>query len=176
MLIEKHKSEIDAILAKYPPERKRSAVIPILDLAQREYGYCSTEAIKEVAGLLDLDPTEVQSVVGFYTLFFDHKVGQHYIHVCTDMPCALRGADKFLDAVCAKLKLDRHKVAHGGDTTADGMFTVEATMCIAACDKAPCAQVDLEYAESLTLEKFEAILEGLRAGQPYEYTPTGSEQ
>jgi len=175
VLLEKYKTEIDRVLAKYPPERKRSAVLPILYLAQREYGYCSPEAIREVAGILDLDPTEVNSVVGFYTLFFDHPVGQHYIHICNDLPCALRGADKFLDDVCAKLKLDKHKVQHGGDTTADGLFTVEAAMCIAACDKAPCAQIDLEYAEHLTLEKFDALLEGLRAGQRYEYTPVNSE-
>jgi len=173
MLIEKHKSEIDAILAKYPPERKRSAVIPILHIAQREYGYCPPEAMKEVAGIVGLDPTEVQSVVGFYTLFFAHKVGRHYVHVCTDLPCALRGADRFLREVCARLNLDEHKVAHGGDTTPDGAFSVEATTCLAACDKAPVAQIDLEYAENLTPETFEALIESLRAGQPYAYTPTG---
>jgi NADH-quinone oxidoreductase subunit E len=171
LLREKYQTDIDAILAQYPPERKRSAVLPILYLAQKEYGYCSPEAMKEVAGILDLDPTEVQSVVGFYTLFYDHKVGQHYIHICNDLPCALRGADRFLDGVCAQLGLNRHTVEHGGDTTADGLFTVEAAMCIAACDRAPCAQIDLEYAEHLTPEKFETILNDLRAGQPYEYAP-----
>lgn len=176
MLLEKHKVEIDAILAKYPPERKRSAVIPILHIAQREYGYCSPQAMKEVAGIVGLDPTEVQSVVGFYTLFFDHQVGRRYVHVCADLPCALRGADKFLHEVCARLKLDEHKVAHGGDTTPDGAFSVEATTCLAACDKAPVAQIDLEYAENLTPEKFEALLQGLRAGQPYEYTPVDGHQ
>lgn len=176
MLLEKYKSEIDAIFAKYPPERKRSAVLPILYLAQKEYGYCTPEAIKEVAGILNLDPTEVQSIVGFYTLYFDREVGKHYIHVCNDLPCALRGSDQFLDHVCQKLGLDKHKVSHGGDTTADGTFTVEAVMCIAACDKAPCAQVDLEYAERLTPETFDALLEGLRAGQPYAYDPLKSER
>lgn len=169
MLLEKYKAEIDAILAKYPPERKRSAVIPILYIAQDEYGSCTPGAIREVAGILDLDPTEVQSIVGFYTLFYDRQVGRHYIHVCNDLPCALRGSGQFLDQVCAKLKLDKGKVAHGGDTTADGQFTVEAVMCIAACDKAPCAQVDLEYAENLTIEKFDALIESLRAGQSYVY-------
>jgi len=171
VLLEKYQTEIDAILALYPPERKRSAVIPLLYIAQREYGSCSPEVIKEVADLLALDPTEVQSIVGFYTLFFDHKVGRHYIHICNDMPCALRGADKFLHDVCVRLKLDEHKVLHGGDTTADGLFTVEAAMCLAACDKAPCGQIDLEYAENLTLESFETILDGLRAGRPYQYEP-----
>jgi NADH-quinone oxidoreductase subunit E len=171
VLLEKHRATIEQILDRYPPERKRSAVLPILTIAQEEYGYCSSEAIKEVAGILDLEPTEVQSVVGFYTLFFDHEVGKHYIHVCNDLPCALRGSDPFLGDVCAKLGLDRHKVEHGGDTTQDGMFCVEAVMCIAACDKAPCAQIDLEYAEHLTPDKFDALLERLRAGQPHEYSP-----
>jgi len=171
VLLENHQSEIDGILALYPPERRRSAVIPILYIAQREYGYCSPEAIAEVAGIVGLDPAEVNSVVGFYTLFFDHPVGRHYIHVCDDLPCALRGSGPFLDHVCARLGLDRHAVAHGGQTTADGMFTVESVTCVAACDKAPCAQIDLEYAEHLTPESFDALLERLRAGEPYAYTP-----
>ena len=174
VLRDKYAGEIQVILEKYPPERKRSAVLPLLYLAQQEYGYCSPEAIKEVAGIIDLDPTEVNSVVGFYTLFYDHPVGRHVIQVCDDLPCALRGADKFVDHVCAKLGLDKSKVAHGGQTTADGQFTVETVMCIAACDTAPCAQVDLEFAERLTPEKFDALIESLRDGQPYTYSPNGN--
>ena len=176
VLADKYKTEIEDILSNYPPERKRSAVLPILYIAQSEYGSCTPEAIKEVAGILDLDPTEVQSIVGFYTLYYDHKVGKHYIHVCNDLPCALRGADQFLTQVCDRLKLDAGKVAHGGDTTADGLFTVEAVMCIAACDKAPCAQVDLEYAERLTIDKFDALVDSLRAGRPYMYDSSTSDR
>lgn len=174
LLLEKYRTEIDAIFAKYPPERKRSAVLPLLYLAQREYGYCSPEAIEEVAGIIGLDPSEVNSIVGFYTLFYDHPIGKHVIQVCNDLPCALRGSDQFLDHMCSKLKLDKHKVAHGGQTTEDGQFTVESVVCIAACDKAPCAQIDLEYAEHLTPEKFDALLERLRAGEPYAYEPGGA--
>jgi NADH-quinone oxidoreductase subunit E len=171
VLLEKFRSEIESILSKYPPERKRSAVLPILYLAQKEYGYCTTAAIEEVADILDLDPTEVNSVVGFYTLYYDHPVGKHVIQICDDLPCALRGADKFVDHVCAKLGLDKNSVTHGGQMTADGQFTVETVMCIAACDKAPCAQVDLEFAEQLTPETFDALVESLRSGQTYEYVP-----
>ena len=174
MLLEKRRATIEHILSRYPPERKRSAVLPILYLAQQEYGYCSPEAINEVAGLLDLDPSEVNSVVGFYTLFFDHPIGKHVIQVCNDLPCALRGSDKFLDHVCAKLGVDKHQVAHGGQMTADGQFSVESVVCIAACDKAPCAQIDLEYAENLTPEKFDALIERLRAGQAYAYAPSSN--
>jgi len=81
VLLEKRRIEIDSILSRYPPERKRSAVLPLLYLAQQEYGYCPPEAIKEVAGIIGLEPTEVNSVVGFYTLFYDHPVGQHVIQV-----------------------------------------------------------------------------------------------
>ena len=173
MLLEQHRTEIDSILSKYPPERKRSAVLPLLYLAQQEYGYCPPEAIQEVAGIIGLEPTEVNSVVGFYTLFYDRPIGQHVIQVCNDLPCALRGADRFVDHVCARLGLDKHALEHGGQTTADGQFTVETVMCIAACDKAPCAQIDLEFAELLTPEKFDALIESLRAGQPYTTTATG---
>ena len=173
MLLEKHRTEIDHILSKYPPERKRSAVLPLLYLAQQEYGYCPPDAIKEVAGIIGLEPTEVNSVVGFYTLFYDRPIGRHVIQVCDDLPCALRGADQFVDHVCARLGLDKHALAHGGQTTADGQFTVETVMCIAACDKAPCAQIDLEFAELLTPEKFDALIEGLRAGQAYRFAPNG---
>jgi NADH-quinone oxidoreductase subunit E len=165
VLRDKYASEIQKILDRYPPERKRSAVLPILYLAQSEYGYCTPEAIKEVAAILGLDPTEVNSVVGFYTLFYDHPVGKHVIQVCDDLPCALRGADQFVDHVCTKLGLDKNKVSHGGQTTADGQFTVETVMCIAACDRAPCAQVDLEFAENLTPEKFDALVASLRNGK-----------
>jgi NADH-quinone oxidoreductase subunit E len=165
VLRDKYASEIQKILDRYPPERKRSAVLPILSLAQSEYGYCTPEAITEVAAILGLDPTEVNSVVGFYTLFYDHPVGKHVIQVCDDLPCALRGADQFVDHVCTKLGLDKNKVSHGGQTTADGQFTVETVMCIAACDRAPCAQVDLEFTENLTPEKFDARVASLRNGK-----------
>ena len=164
VLLEKHKADIENILSKYPPERKRSAVLPLLYLAQQEYGYCSPDAIKDVAGLIGLEPTEVNSVVGFYTLFYDHPIGKHVIQVCNDLPCALRGSDTFVDHVCAKLGLDKHRVEHGGQTTVDGAFTVETVMCIAACDKAPCAQIDLEYVENLTPDKFDQLIGELRAG------------
>jgi len=173
VLLEKYKADIENILSQYPPERKRSAVLPLLYLAQQEYGYCSPDAIKDVAGLIGLEPTEVNSVVGFYTLFYDHPIGKHVIQVCNDLPCALRGSDTFVDHVCTKLGLDKHRVEHGGQTTADGEFTVETVMCIAACDKAPCAQIDLEYVGNLTPEKFDALIESLRAGQPYTYSPNG---
>ena len=96
MLKEKRAKDIQEILAKYPPERKRSAVMPLLYLAQEEYGYCSDDAMREVAEIIGCDPTEVKSIVGFYTMFYEQPVGKYVIDVCDDLPCALRGADKFV--------------------------------------------------------------------------------
>ena len=107
-------------------------------------------------------PTEVDAVVGFYTLFYDHPVGKHVVQVCNDLPCALRGSDQFLDHACKKLGVDKHQVEHGGATTADGEFTLESVVCLAACDKAPMLQIDLEYFERLTPDEFDRIDRGIQ--------------
>ena len=95
-LAKKYPKEIKQIMAKYPPEHKRSAVMPLLYLAQREEGYVNKDALKDIAGMLDITETEVASIVGFYTLYHDEKAGKYRMQVCTDLPCALRGADQFL--------------------------------------------------------------------------------
>ncbi len=160
MLAEKYPAEISAILAKYPPEHKRSAVLPLLYLAQREFGYITPEAREEVAGLLGLEPTQVGSLVGFYTLFYDRPGGNHRIQICTDLPCALRGAERFTAGLCEKLGVKL------GDTTADGMFTVESVMCLAACDRAPTFQLQnrdgIVYHENQTVESALRLAEQLR--------------
>jgi NADH-quinone oxidoreductase subunit E len=152
---EKAKDEIDAILSKYPT--KRSAVLPLCHLAQKELGYMSAEAVREVAKVLDLDPTEVQGLVGFYTLLREKPTGDYVIEICNDLPCALRGADRFIEHVCEKLGVEL------GETTDDGLFTLETVMCVAACNRAPVAQINLEYFEDLDPAKFDEILERLRA-------------
>lgn len=160
MLVEKHRSEIDAILAKYPPEQKRSAVMPLLFLAQREYGYVTREAVREIAELLDLEPTQVASLVGFYTLYYDKPGGKYRIQVCTDLPCALRGSEQFAHDLCEKLDIEL------GGTTADGLFTVEEVMCLASCDRAPMFQVQapdgIHYHEMQSVESALAWIEEVR--------------
>lgn len=150
MLAEKYATEITAILSKYPPEQKRSAVMPLLYLAQREQGYITRESFEEIAAILDISPTDVASLVGFYTLYHDKPGGRYRIQVCTDLPCALRGADEFLENLCSNLGI------RVGETTPDGLITVEAVMCLAACDKAPMFQVQsgdgLVYHENQTVE------------------------
>ena len=162
-LLEKHANEIQAILAIYPDDKagKRSAVMPLLYLAQHEYGYVTKEAIAQIAEICETSTTEVASLIGFYTLFHDELTGKYHVQVCTDLPCALRGAEQFLEQLCENLGI---KI---GETTPDGMIKVESVMCIAGCDKAPLFQVQspdgLEYHENQTVESALEVINTLRA-------------
>ncbi len=118
-LLSKYPQEVQRILARYPAERKRSAVMPLLFLAQAEKNYITPQAIAEIAEIAEVSATEVASVAGFYTLFHEEPGGRYRIQVCTDLPCVLRGADRFLQELKAYLGLEV------GQTTADGMFSLE---------------------------------------------------
>ncbi|GAB4420154.1 MAG: hypothetical protein Kow002_08340 [Anaerolineales bacterium] len=159
-LAEKYPKEVEKILAKYPPEHKRSAVMPLLYLAQREEGYVNNHAIEEIAQMLEITETEVASIIGFYTLYHDKPEGKLRIQVCTDLPCALRGADQFLADLCEKLGIEP------GGTTADGLVTVEPVMCLAACDKAPMFQTQtgegIKYHEHMTVESTLEVIESFK--------------
>ncbi|GAB4463701.1 MAG: hypothetical protein Kow0070_24690 [Anaerolineales bacterium] len=159
-LAEKYPKEVKQILAKYPPEHKRSAVMPLLYLAQREEGYITKAAMQDIARLLEIAETEVASIVGFYTLYHDKKEGKYRMQVCTDLPCALRGAEEFLGNLCGNLGI---KV---GETTPDGLITLEAVMCLAACDKAPMFQTQgpdgIKYHENMTVDKTMELIEALK--------------
>ena len=159
-LAKKYPKEVKQILSKYPPEGKRSAVMPLLFLAQREEGYINKSAMQDIAEMLDITETEVAVVVGFYTLYHDKKEGKYRIQVCTDLPCALRGAEKFMDDLCANLGI---KV---GDTTPDGAVTLEAVTCLAACDKAPMFQTQgpdgIKYHENMTVDKTMELIHTLK--------------
>ena len=160
-LRERYPAEIEAILARYPAGEKRSAVMPLIFMAQREQGFVAGVAIDEIAQLLDISPTQVASIVGFYTLFYANAGGMHRIQICTDLPCALRGADEFAEQVCENMGVKM------GETTADGQFTVEAVMCLAACDKAPMFQVHnragLSYYECQSADDVKELVKELRA-------------
>jgi NADH-quinone oxidoreductase subunit E len=154
---EKYADEIQKIFEKFPSDQKRSAVMPLLYMAQREEGYVDNHAIKDIAEILDISTTEVAAIIGFYTLYHDEKGGKIRIQVCTDLPCALRGADKFLTELCAALGIQP------GETTPDGLITIEAVMCLAACDKAPMFQTQsgdgIAYHENMTVEKTMKLIE-----------------
>ena len=165
MLNEKYRSEIETLLAENPADRKRAALMPLLYLAQKEYGYLSLDALVEVGALVGLNPAEVASLAGFYSLYHEHPAGRRRVQICTDLPCALRGADQFAADLCANLQIKL------GETTADGEFTVEAVTCLAGCIHAPLFQVQtaesVHYFEGttdqpLTVERALGILEGLK--------------
>jgi NADH-quinone oxidoreductase E subunit len=155
MLAEKYAAQIDKVFSKYPT--KRSAVMPLLHIAQEEYGYVNDEAIQQVAALCDMDPTQVQSIAGFYTMYSEKPKGKYWLQVCTDLACALRGADKF------HKELKEYLGVEEGGTTEDGLFTVEHVMCLAACDKAPMLQCNFHFEENLDMEKMKAKIDAWRA-------------
>ena len=155
-LLETRKKDIETQLDKYPYD-KRSAVMPLLYIAQEEYGWVNPEGIEEVAELCQMDPTQVRSIAGFYTMFSEKPKGKFWLQVCTDMPCALRGADDFYKELLEYLGIK------DGEMTDDGLFTVEHVMCLAACDKAPMLQCNFHYMELLDMEKMKAFIEEKRA-------------
>lgn len=156
----KFPKEVEAIFAKYPAEQKRSAVMPLLYLAQRDGNFVTKEALQEIGDLCGISATDVASIIGFYTLYHDKQEGRYRMQVCTDLPCALRGADKFLQSMCGNLGV---KV---GETTADGLITLEAVTCLAACDKAPMFQMQsgtsIDYHENMTVDKTMELVQALR--------------
>lgn len=159
-LAKKYPEEVKQILSKYPPEGKRSAVMPLLFLAQRDEGFITKAAMQDIAQILDITETDIGSIMGFYTLYHEKKEGKYRMQVCTDLPCALRGAEQFMDNLCSSLGI---KV---GETTPDGLVTLEAVTCLAACDKAPMFQTQgpegIKYHESMTVDKTMEVIETLR--------------
>ena len=155
MLSEEARAEIQKIREEYPPAVGvvDSAVLPALEVAQREHGgWLPTEAIDEVAEVLGLSPTRVGSVASFYTMFHRRPMGRHLISVCTNVTCSLLGAEHLLDYIGRKLGIGP------GETTADGLFTLEEVECLGSCGTAPMMQVDDVYYENLTEDKIDRIL------------------
>jgi NADH-quinone oxidoreductase subunit E len=162
-LFDTRREDIEHHLAKYPD--RRSAVMPLLYIAQEEYGHITDDAISEIARIVGVDETHVRGVVGFYTMYYDEPKGKYLLYVCTDLPCALRGAEEFSQHVCQRLGVKP------GETTPDGLFTVENVMCVGACDRAPVMQVNFRFHENLDAKAADKLLESLRreheATQPY---------
>ena len=160
VLREQRAAEIDAILARYPEGERRSAVMPLLYLAQHLYGHLGQAAVEEVAGILGISSTQVGSLIGFYSLYHDRPGGKVRMQICTDLPCALRGAEAFARDVCRNLGVRL------GETTPDGLITVEEVMCLAGCDRAPMFQVQdetgIHYREDQTVETALAWVDEVR--------------
>jgi NADH-quinone oxidoreductase subunit E len=146
--------EVAAALARYP--NKRSAVMPALWLAQREWGWISPSALKLVARTVELPETEVFGIATFYTMFNLAPVGRHHLQVCMTISCSLMGADRLFRHLERKLGIGH------GETTKDGRFTLRRVECLAACGGGPCMQVNLDYYENLDEARVDALLEKLK--------------
>ena len=156
-LLKKFPDEIEHVLASYPPERKRAAVMPLLHLAQGEAGFITRQALQYISEICEISATEVASVVGYYSLFHYKTGGLVRLQVCTDVACRLRGAKEYPASLCGELGIEP------GQTTSDGLVTIEEVKCLAACDHAPMFQSqigdEIEYHENQTTER---TLEWLR--------------
>ena len=155
-----------AQIAKYPPGRQASAVLPLLDLAQRQHsGWLPQAAMDRVAEMLEMAPIRVYEVATFYTMLNLRPVGRYLLQACTTTPCWLRGSDEVVRAC-------RNKLGIGiGDTTPDGLFTLVEVECLGACVNAPILQVNDDFYEDLDATATEALLDALREGHP---SPPGS--
>jgi NADH-quinone oxidoreductase E subunit len=148
--------ECDALIAQY--EDSRSALIPMAHLFQEHEGYLSQNAIVAIAFVLGLAPAVVESTVSFYTLFFRKPVGKYMLQVCRNLSCIINGAEEIMAYFREQLGIGHL------ETTADGVFSYEEVECLAACDQAPCMQVNLEFVYKLTPRDIDAMLAAIRAG------------
>jgi len=145
------------IIARYP--RPKSALIPLLHLAQEQDGWVTDEAMEHIAELVGVTPAEVLGTCSFYEMFKREPVGRYLVNVCTNISCQLLGGEELLHHAEQTLGVK------AGSTTADGMFTVEDVECIAACTEAPCLQVNYRYRHRITHDELDQLIEDLRAGR-----------
>lgn len=147
-------AEVEQALARYP--NRRSAILPVLWIAQREWGWLPPQALALAARTVGLPEPEVFGIATFYTMFNLKPVGRHHLQVCRTLSCSLMGADRLFRHLEQKLG-----VGHG-ETTPDGRFTLRRVECLAACGGGPCMQVNLDYHENLDEAKVDALLEKLK--------------
>jgi NADH-quinone oxidoreductase subunit E len=148
------------IIRRYP--RPKSALIPLLHLAQEQDGYVSDAAMVHLAELVGVTPAEVKGTCTFYEMFKLHPVGTYMLNICTNISCQLNGGEELLEHAEQSLGI------RAGGTTDDGMFTIEDVECIAACTEAPCIQVNYRYGLRLTTNDFDDIVSALRAGNTHD--------
>ncbi len=148
--------KVQEIMARYPEGKQKSAVLPVLHLAQEEFGWLSVEAMDYVASLLKLEPIEVYEVATFYSMYNLDPVGKFVFEVCQTGPCMLRGSDDIISYIGQKLGIKP------GETTPDGMFTLKTVECLGACGYAPLLQLGKHYREHLTREKVDALIDECR--------------
>uniref|UniRef100_A0A4W3IXU7 NADH dehydrogenase [ubiquinone] flavoprotein 2, mitochondrial n=1 Tax=Callorhinchus milii TaxID=7868 RepID=A0A4W3IXU7_CALMI len=150
---------IESILNNYPEGHKSAAVIPVLDLAQRQHGWLPISAMNTVADILKMPPMRVYEVATFYTMFNRKFVGKYHIQICTTTPCMLRNSDSIVECIKKKLGISI------GETTSDKLFTITEVECLGACVNAPMVQINDSYYEDLTPKDMEEIIDDLKAGK-----------
>ena len=151
---DKIRIEVKEILARYP--HKKAALLPVLHVAQREFGYVDEEIAQMVAGILDITPVQVKEVVTFYTMYNRQPVGKYHIQICSNLTCSLMGGEGLLEYLQKKLDIKL------GGTTEDKKFTLSTVECLGACEEAPCMMVNFEYYGHLDEKKIDDILDGLK--------------
>ncbi len=147
------KKKLEEIIAHYP--QKRAALLPVLHLAQREFGQISFEEEKTVASMLGVKPIEVREVVTFYTMFLREAVGKYHIQVCSNLSCSILGSENLINYLKEKL------VVGVGETTSAQKFTLSTVECLGACEHAPCMMVNFDYHGNLGQDKIDEILDKL---------------
>ncbi|MEI2750780.1 MAG: NAD(P)H-dependent oxidoreductase subunit E [Ferruginibacter sp.] len=151
-------NKVNEIIARYPQGRQKSALLPVLHLAQTEFGgWLDVPVMDYVASLLSIEPIEVYEVASFYSMYNLKPVGKFVFEVCQTGPCMINGSDDIIDYIKQKLNIGV------GQTTADGMFTLKTVECLGACGYAPMMQFGKHYREHLTREKVDAIIEECRS-------------
>ncbi|MFT4022637.1 MAG: NAD(P)H-dependent oxidoreductase subunit E [Flavihumibacter sp.] len=156
MLTEAGLNKVKEIVARYPAGKQKSALIPVLHLAQDELGWLSADAMDYVASLLQLEPIEVYEVATFYSMFNLKPVGKYLFEVCQTGPCMVSGADDIIGYIQQRLGINV------GETTPDGLFTLKTVECLGACGYAPMMQLGKHYREHLTRERVDEIIEECR--------------
>ena len=146
----------EEILSRYPV--KKSALIPLLHLAQEQSGYVSEDAMQHIAELVEVTPAEVLGTCSFYEMFKREPVGKFLVNICTNISCQLLGAEELLHHAEHTLRIKP------GGTTDDGLFTLEDVECLAACTEAPCLQVNYRYVNKVSSADFDKLITDLRTG------------
>ncbi len=148
------KKKFDYLLTRYP--NKEAALLPVLHLAQEEWGWISPEAVHYIGGLLDLSPATVFGVVSFYNMYNQKPVGKYHVQVCTNLSCMIGRAYDIYEGLCEKMNVQP------GQTTPDGKFTITEVECLGSCGTAPVVQINNDYHENMTVEKVDALLKTLK--------------
>ena len=160
MITDSTRARFDREVAKYPPEQAQSAVMACLSIVQQEQGFVSTDAEREIAEYLGMPPMAVHEVTTFYNMYNQQKLGKYKLNVCTNLPCQLRDGQKALHYLEDKLGV------HMGETTADGLFTLQQSECLGACADSPVMLVnDRHMCSFMSNDKLDQLIEGLKSAE-----------